>query len=111
MVGGRTLAVVIGFGRARGAARREWRRFETPEYAAAVSLEVRLRQEHGDRRAARSVAFEALEQVRRRSGSPQLTTLAYRRTLRISSDALRDRRAQGVGPQRHDGSRPWGPGR
>ena len=60
VAGGRTLSVVIGFGRARGTAREEWGRFETPEYAAAVSREVRLRQQHGDGRAARSVAFEAL---------------------------------------------------
>jgi len=109
VAGGTTLAAVIGFGRTRGAAHQEWRRFETPEYVAAVSREVRIRQERGDRRAAGNVAFEAREQVRQRSGSGPLAGLAYRRPLRIASDALRDRRTRSDA-HRHEGSRPWAPG-
>jgi hypothetical protein len=86
------------------AAQQQWAEWETDDYVTETIREVQRRQAAGDRRAAKHVALDALEEVWVRTGFRRLANLAYKRTLAIGRQAERSGHAAKA-TRGHDGSR------
>ncbi len=74
----------------RADAAQRWAEIERSGYLSTVGRDAVARHAAGERRAAKRVALDVLEEVWFRTASRPLANLAYRRTLDFCRQAIRD---------------------
>jgi hypothetical protein len=83
---------------ARADSARRWAEIERSGYLSTVVRDAVDRHAAGERRAAKGVALDVLEEVWLRTRCRPLANLAYRRTLEICRQAIRDAATTATSP-------------
>ena len=81
---------MTGWRQSRADAAQRWADIERSDCLSTVVRDAVVRHAVGERRAAKHVALDVLEDVWFRTRSRPLANLAYRRTLDVCREAIRD---------------------